>query len=55
MSCGVAVAPIRPLAWEPSHAAGAALKKEKKKKKMAAQFSNEMLPVDYNHDLGCKS
>ena len=28
-----AAAPIRPLAWEPPHAAGAALKKDKKKKK----------------------
>ena len=27
-----AVAPIRPLAWEPPYAAGAALKKRKKKK-----------------------
>ena len=34
--CGVgwaATAPIRPLAWEPPHAAGAALEKTKKKKK----------------------
>ena len=29
-----AVAPIRPLAWEPPHAAGAALKRLKKKKKV---------------------
>ena len=29
----VAKAPIRPLAWEPPHAAGAALEKTKKKKK----------------------
>ena len=28
-----AVAPIRPLAWEPPYAAGAGLKKKKKKKK----------------------
>ena len=27
-----AIAPIRPLAWEPPYAAGVALKKEKKKK-----------------------
>ena len=27
-----AVAPIRPLAWEPPHAVGAALKKKKKKR-----------------------
>ena len=31
--CGpAAIAPIRPLAWEPSYAAGAALKRPKKKK-----------------------
>ena len=30
--CG-ATAPIRPLAWEPSYASGAALEKTKKKKK----------------------
>ena len=29
----VATAPIRPLAWEPLYAIGAALEKEKKKKK----------------------
>ena len=29
-----AVAPIRPLAWEPPYAAGAALKRQKTKKKM---------------------
>ena len=28
-----AVAPIRPLAWEPPHAAGVAIKRKKKKKK----------------------
>ena len=27
------IAPIRPLAWEPPHAAGVALKRQKKKKK----------------------
>ena len=32
--CGpTAVAPIRPLAWEPPHAMGAALKRPKEKKK----------------------
>ena len=30
---GIAVALIRPLAWEPLYAAGVALKKQKKKKK----------------------
>jgi len=29
----VATAPIKPLAWEPPHAAGAALDKDKKKEK----------------------
>ena len=29
----VAIAPIRPLAWEPPYAAGAALEKDKKTKK----------------------
>ena len=36
LGCGVgpaAVAPIRPLTWEPTYAAGAALEKAKKKKK----------------------
>ena len=32
-----AVAPIRPLAWEPPYAAGAALKRQKKKKKKKTQ------------------
>ena len=32
--CGLAAtAPIRPLAWKPPYAAGAALKRQKKKKK----------------------
>jgi len=33
MSCGVATAPIRPLAWEPPYAAGVALKKKDKRQK----------------------
>ena len=41
-----AVAPIRPLAWEPPYAAGAALKREKTKKKKnltaVAQFATEV-------------
>ena len=32
-----AVAPIRPLAWEPPHATGAALKRQKKPKKQKNQ------------------
>ena len=35
-----AVAPIRPLAWEPPHASGVALK-EKKKKKAKAKSNTE--------------
>ena len=31
--CGVVTAPIRPLAWGPPYATGAALKKQKEKKK----------------------
>ena len=34
------VAPIEPLAWEPSYAAGAALKSEKKKKKKKNEERN---------------
>ena len=33
-----AVAPIRPLAWEPSYAEGVALKRQKKKKKKIEQL-----------------
>ena len=32
-----AIAPIRPLAWEPTHAASAALERKKKKKKKSYQ------------------
>jgi len=35
-----AVAPIRPLAWEPPYAAGAALKRPKKKKKGEREREN---------------
>ena len=57
MSCGVccrrgsdpvwlwyrpaAVAPSRPLAWEPPYAAGAALKMQKKKKKAKKKLGKE--------------
>ena len=34
-----ATAPIRPLAWEPQHATGAALEKAKKKKKRKKNVS----------------
>ena len=37
-----AVAPIRPLAWEPPCAAGAALKRPKKKKKKATNEAKEV-------------
>ena len=30
--CGIAIAPIRPLAWEPPYALGAALKRKEKKR-----------------------
>ena len=33
------VVPIRPLAWEPPYAAGAALEKEKKKKKKKKEYT----------------
>ena len=38
----VATAPIGPLAWDPPHAAGVALKRQKKKKKKKDR--NEHLP-----------
>ena len=41
------VAPIRPLAWEPSHAMGAALEKAKKKKEKEKKRKNiEKKPQD---------
>jgi len=40
----VATAPMRPLAWEPPYAAGAALEKTEKKKKKE---------LDQSEDLGC--
>ena len=36
----VATAPIRPLAWKPPYAAGAALEKTKKKKRFASHILN---------------
>ena len=36
----VATAPIRPLAWEPPHAAGMGLKKKKKKDKKTKKKKN---------------
>ena len=39
-----AVAPIRPLAWEPPYAAGAALKKTKKRKKERKKERKEIMP-----------
>ena len=40
----VAAAPIRPLAWEPTYAAGAALEKAKRqKKKKKSTADNELL------------
>ena len=40
----VARAPIRPLAWEPPHAVGTALKRQKEKKRI--KEINEVLPCD---------
>ena len=39
-----AVAPIRPLPWEPPYAAGAALKKTKKKKRKRKKERKEIMP-----------
>ena len=39
-----ATAPIRPLAWEPPHAAGAALKRQKDKKKFLFSWHLSMWP-----------
>ena len=41
-----AVAPVRPLDWEPSCAAGAALEKEKKKKKELQSHVNDLIQKD---------
>ena len=43
-----AVAPIRPLAWEPPYATGVALEKTKKKKKTKQINKTEMLHVSMN-------
>ena len=43
-----AVAPIRPLAWEPSYAVGAALKRQKKKKKKKQQQQQQKKPKTKN-------
>jgi len=40
----VATAPIRPLAWEPPYAVGAALEKAKKKKKGMLAWANLVVP-----------
>ena len=45
-----AVAPIRPLAWEPPNASGAALKKDKKKKEtriLAHALSFTIISAEY--------
>ena len=41
MARPVATAPIRPLAWEPPHVTGAALKRQKKKKKKKEKKKKE--------------
>ena len=45
----VATAPIRPLAWEPAYAAGAALEKAKRQKKK--EFKNYVNNSLYFRDL----
>ena len=54
----VATAPIRPLAWEPPHAAGATLKKgekdQKKKKKKTKKRHNGGKARDEMLDWGAK-
>ena len=47
MSCGVATAPIRPLAWEPPYAAGVALKKKTKDRKQTKPIPNIILIEKY--------
>ena len=48
-----AVAPIRPLAWEPSYAMGVALKKKKKKKKRnPLSFPHLLSGLRYISDIG---
>ena len=43
-----ATAPIRPLAWEPPYAVGAALKKNKRQKKKLLQWSSRRGAVEMN-------
>ena len=47
--CLAAVAPIRPLAWEPPYAEGVALKKAKKKKSMGQLKEGSL---DYSLPMG---
>ena len=41
----VAAAPIRPLAWEPPHASGAALKRQTKEKNISFEYSHILFVV----------
>ena len=45
----VTVAPIQPLAWEPTYAMGAALQKERKKKKKPSQREPGATPTPTPH------
>ena len=47
--CGGAAAPIRPLAWEPPCAAGAALKRQRKKR---CPVTNVLPPLSTPHKSG---
>ena len=50
----MAIAPIRPLTWEPPYAAGAALEKTKKKKKFLEQYSHHgtaEMNLTRNHEV----
>ena len=48
----VATTPIRPLAWEPPYATGAALEKEKKKKKTKNIYT-QVIQSSVDGHLGC--
>ena len=48
---GAATAPIRPLAWEPPYATGAALKRQKKKKRFKKKKKKQNMLSLFLHDL----
>ena len=47
----VATALIQPLAWEPPHAMGAALKRQKRKKNVQGDFLNILYDLTYWQNL----